>query len=154
MSEEGLDDGSGFYLWNLLKSVSPAIADLGVLPYLVLAAAAIAALAVYAVLSDDAANRYIGSVIALAAAAMILASPHYPWYFAWIVPFLCFAPYPSLLYLTAASPLLYFAPGGPDPTNIRIIFETAMYGPFAVLASLELWHHRRRTAARLVRVEP
>lgn len=154
VSEEGLNYGSGFYVWNLLNSVAPATADLGVLPYLLFAAAVIAALAVHAVLSDEAANRYIRSATALAAAAMILASPHYPWYFAWIVPFLCFAPSPSLLYLTAASPLLYFAPGGPDPANIRIAFETAMYVPFAALAGLELWHHRRRTAARLVRVEP
>lgn len=153
INEEGLGNGSGFFLWDLLKSMAPPIGDIGVVPYLALAAIAIASLATYVVLSDRAANRYVASATALAVAATILMSPHYPWYFAWIVPFLCFAPYPSVLYLTVASPLLYFVPGGPDPHGNRMIFEWAIYGPFAVLAALELWLRRRRSGAAFVRAE-
>ena len=80
----------------------------------------------------------------LAVAAMVLLSPHYPWYFAWIVPFICFTPRLSVLYLTLACPLLYFVPGGPDPEGARMPFEWAMYGPFAALLAFELW--RQRTA--------
>ena len=36
-----------------------------------------------------------------------LTTPRYPWYYAWILPFLCFAPRLSWLYLTGASVLLY-----------------------------------------------
>jgi alpha-1,6-mannosyltransferase len=152
VNEEGLGNGSGFFLWDVLKSVTP-IGGFGVLPYLALAAVAIASLATYVVLSDRAASHYVGSATALAVAATILISPHYPWYFAWIVPFLCVAPYPSALYLTVAGPLLYFVPGGPDPHGNRMIFEWAIYGPFAVLAALELWLRRRRSGAALVRAE-
>jgi alpha-1,6-mannosyltransferase len=140
VSEEDLQSGSGFFLWNLLKSAAPQVGGLGIAPYLVLAAVALASLAIYAVARDKADSHAIASAMALAVAATVLLSPHYPWYFAWIVPFLCFGPLPSVLYLTVASPLLYFVPGGPDPAGARMPFEAAIYGPFAVLACLELRH--------------
>jgi hypothetical protein len=34
-------------------------------------------------------------------------TPRYAWYYAWILPFLCFAPRLAWLYLTGASVLLY-----------------------------------------------
>src|SRR4029077_14604847 len=100
------------------------------------------------------ADRYVASALALAVAAMILVSPHYPWYFAWIVPFLCFAPHPSVLYLTAAAPLLYLVPGGPDPHGARMTVEAAIYGPFAALAAVELLRRRvQRARASWIKVE-
>jgi len=140
VSEEDLQSGSGFFLWNLLKSVEPQVGDLGIVLYLVLAAVALASLAIYVVARDKADSHAVASAMALAVAATVLLSPHYPWYFAWIVPFLCFRPLPSVLYLTVASPLLYFVPGGPDPAGARMPFEAAIYGPFAILACLELRH--------------
>jgi len=140
VSEEELQSGSGFFLWNLLKRVAPQVGDLGIVLYLVLAAVALASLAIYAVARDKADSHAVASAMALAVAATVLLSPHYPWYFAWIVPFLCFRPMLSVLYLTVASPLLYFVPGGPDPAGARMPFEAAIYGPFAVLACLELRH--------------
>jgi alpha-1,6-mannosyltransferase len=152
--EEGMKSGAGFFWWNLLKSVAPSLGDLGIVPYLTLATAAMTSLAIYVVLRDKSVDHYIVWAMALAVAAMILLSPHYPWYFAWIVPFLCFAPYPSVLYLTLAAPLLYFVPGGPDPQGARMTFEAAIYGPFAVLAAVELWHRRAaRPGARWVKAE-
>jgi hypothetical protein len=145
LSEEDLQSGSGFFLWNLVERVAPQFRDLGTGPYLALAAAALASLAIFAVARAKAESRFIASAMALAVTATVLLSPHYPWYFAWIVPFLCFAPMPSVLYLTVASPLLYFVPGGPDPEGARTAFEAAIYGPFAVLACLEV---RQRLAAR------
>ncbi|HLJ20476.1 MAG TPA: glycosyltransferase 87 family protein [Stellaceae bacterium] len=154
VSEEGLRNGSGFFLWNLLTAVVPRAGDLGVTPYLAIAAAALAALAIYAVSREKAESHFIASAMALAVAATVLLSPHYPWYFAWIVPFLCVIPIPSVLYLTAASPLLYFVPGGADPGGARTAFEAAIYGPFAVLACLELRHRlAARAGAKLVEVE-
>jgi alpha-1,6-mannosyltransferase len=152
--EEGLQSGSGFFLWNLLTSVAPPLGALGVVAYLALAAAILAALAIHLMRRDKSADRFVAAAMALAVAAMVLISPHYPWYFAWIVPFLCFAPYPSVLYLTAAAPLLYLVPGGPDPHGARMTVEAAIYGPFAVLATLEPWYRRaRRAGAPWIKVE-
>ena len=139
LHEEGLQNGTGFFLWNLARSVAP-LEHVGPAPYLALAAAALLLLAVRSLFTSE--GRYLASAMTLAVAAMVLLSPHYPWYFAWIVPFICFTPRPSVLYLTVACPLLYFVPGGPDPEGARMRFEWAIYGPFAALVVFELWRQR------------
>ncbi|GGF44988.1 hypothetical protein GCM10011611_59270 [Aliidongia dinghuensis] len=145
---EELVSGSGFFLWSLVEHVAPSLRTLGATPYLALAAAALLALAIDAIRKDRAADHYIASATGLTVVAMVLLSPHYPWYFAWLVPFLCFAPRPSVLYLTVACPLLYFVPGGADPEGTRALYEAAIYCPFAALACLELWRRRgARTGA-------
>ena len=136
LQEEGLQSGAGLFLWNLLRSV-PLLEHAGLALYLAMAVAALLALAVHSVLTAE--GRYLASALTLAVATMVLVSPHYPWYFAWIVPLICFTPRPSALYLTLACPLLYFVPGGPDPEGARMAFEWAIYGPFAVLVAFELW---------------
>src|SRR5262249_26958965 len=110
LDEEGLQGGSGFFLWSLVERIAPQGGDLGAGPYLAIAAAILAALAAYAVMREKADSHATASAMGLAVAATVLLSPHYPWYFAWLVPFLCVVPLPSALYLTAASPLLYFVP--------------------------------------------
>jgi alpha-1,6-mannosyltransferase len=139
LQEEGLQSGTGFFLWNLLRSVAP-LEHVGPALYLAVAAATLVALAVRSLFTAE--GRYLASAMTLAVAAMVLVSPHYPWYFAWIVPLICFTPRPSVLYLTLACPLLYFVPGGPDPEGARMPFEWAIYGPFAVLVAFELWQRR------------
>jgi alpha-1,6-mannosyltransferase len=139
LQEEGLRSGAGFFLWNLARSVAP-LEHLGPAPYLALAAAALLALAIRSLFAAE--NRYLASATTLSVAAMVLLSPHYAWYFAWLVPLICFTPRPSTLYLTLACPLLYFVPGGPDPEGSRIPFEWAIYGPFAALVAFELWQQR------------
>lgn len=152
--EEGLQSGSGYFLWNLVKSMAPPLAALGVLPYVALAAAIMAALALLMLRRDRSADRFIADAMTLAVAAMVLLSPHYAWYFAWIVPFLCLAPRLSVLYLTAAAPLLYLVPGGPDPAGARMTVEAAIYGPFAALLAIELLRRRvRRSRAAWIKVE-
>jgi alpha-1,6-mannosyltransferase len=153
LSEEGLQDGSGFFLWNLLRSTAPLIGHLSVVTYVALAAALLASLSIYVVLKDNL-DPFISAATVLAAAAMVLVSPHYPWYFAWLVPFLCFKAYPSVIYLTVASLLLYFVPGGLDPKGARMAFEAAIYAPFAALAGWELWRHRAaRTSENWTKLE-
>jgi alpha-1,6-mannosyltransferase len=141
LHEEGLQSGAGFFLWNLVSSVTP-LEHTGPAVYLALAAALMLALAVRALFTAE--DRYLGSALTLAVAAMVLLSPHYAWYFAWIVPLICFTPRASVLYLTVACPLLYFVPGGGALEGARAPFEWAIYGPFAVLLAFELW--RQRTA--------
>jgi alpha-1,6-mannosyltransferase len=145
LQEEGLQSGAGFFLWNLLRSVAP-LEDVGPALYLVLAAAVLVSLAVHSLFTAE--GRYLPSAMTVAVAAMVLVSPHYPWYFAWIVPLICFAPVPSVLYLTLTCPLLYFVPGGPDSEGARMAFEWAIYGPFAALLGFELW---RRTGIRWIK---
>ena len=139
LREEGLQSGAGFFLWNLARSVGP-LEHVGPALYLALAAAALLGLAIRGFFTAE--SRYLEAAMTLAVAAMVLLSPHYPWYFAWIVPLLCFTPRLSVLYLTLSCPLLYFVPGGPDPEGARMAFEGAIYGPFAALVAVELWRQR------------
>jgi len=139
LQQEGLESGAGFFLWKILRGF-PALEQAGPALYLTLAGAALLALAVHSVFT--AGDRYLVSALTLAVATTVLLSPHYPWYFAWIVPLICFTPRPSALYLTLACPLLYFVPGGPDPQGARTAFEWAIYGPFAALVVFELWRSR------------
>jgi alpha-1,6-mannosyltransferase len=141
LQEEGLQSGTGFFLWNLLRSI-PVLEHLGPALYLALAAAVLLALAVRALLTAQ--DRYLASAMTLAVAATVLMSPHYPWYFTWIVPLICLTPRASVLYLTAACPLLYFVPGRAEFAAARMPFECAIYLPFAALLAFELW--RQRTA--------
>ena len=134
-----MQSGTAFFLWNLARSVAP-LEHVGPALYLALAAAALLLLAVHSLFTTE--GRYLASAMTLAVAATVLLSPHYPWYFAWIVPLICFTPRPSVLYLTVACPLLYFVPGGPDPAGARMPFEWAIYGPFAALVIFELWRQR------------
>lgn len=139
LEEEELQSGAGFFLWNALRSVAP-LEHVGPALYLALAAATLLAFAVHSLFTAK--DRYLASALTLAVATMVLVSPHYAWYFAWIVPLICFTPRPSAFYLTVACPLLYFVPGGPDPSGARMAFEWAIYGPFAVLVAFELWRRR------------
>lgn len=142
VSEEGLSSGSGFFLWNLAHAALP-IAATGAWPYLIFAGAVLALLGIYVVFSESTDTRYIAAAAWLAAAFTMLLSPHFPWYFTWILTFLCFVPSAAILYLTVASLALHFISGGPDLDGSRMIVESAIYGPFAILAVIEL---RRRLA--------
>jgi hypothetical protein len=149
LEEEGLQSGAGFFVWNLLRNLAP-LEHVGPALYLALAGTALLLLALQSLFTAE--DRYLASALTLAVAAMVLLSPHYPWYFAWIVPLICFTPRPSALYLTLACPLLYFVPGGPDPEGARNAFEWAIYGPFAALVGFELWRQRgARTGIRSIK---
>jgi hypothetical protein len=139
LKEEDLQSGAGFFLWKVFRGLGP-LDHVGAALYLALAGAALAALAVRSLFTAE--YRYLASAMTLAVATTVLLSPHYAWYFAWVVPFICFTPRASVLYLTVACPLLYFVPGGPDVEGARTPFEWAIYGPFAALVVLELWWRR------------
>ena len=102
--------------------------------------------------TDGAAGFYLWSLanaVLPLAGAPVLLSPHYPWYFAWLVVFACLLPCFSLLWLTIAVFLLYLVPVGSQLVrdSSRLIVESIIYLPFAVLAAIE-WRQRRREAPR------
>jgi len=137
VAEEGLDNGTGFFLRNLVMAAVPS-AHIGVAAYLAAAAAILASLGLYIVFSRRAGLHFAAAAAVLAAASTLLMSPHFAWYFTWLLAFLCLVPSAAILYLSVAGLLLYFISGGPDLDGSRMMVEAAIYGPFAVLAVLEL----------------
>jgi alpha-1,6-mannosyltransferase len=144
--EEGFNaGGAGFYLLSLLRHLPP-LAGLTGDAYLIAAAAILLALAVAIVLTRSDAHSPFPAAAVLATTFTILVSPHYPWYFAWLIVFACFVRSIALLWLTNACLLLYLVPVGLHIVrdDYRLAVESIIYGPFAVLAAIDLWYHRRR----------
>ncbi|HEX2151961.1 MAG TPA: hypothetical protein VHG31_08195, partial [Stellaceae bacterium] len=85
----------------------------------------------------------------LAGAFTVLLTPHYPWYFSWLVVFACLVASPALVWLTVTSFLLYLVPVWPQViwNRHRLLVESALYVPFLILAAGELWRFRRRELA-------
>jgi alpha-1,6-mannosyltransferase len=146
--EEGFTaNGVGFFLWNVLQTFPP-FTGLPALFYIAGAATILIALAgAIAFAHDPRTDQFAGAAL-LAGAFMFLLSPHYPWYFAWLIIFPCFAPYVSLLWLTNAALLLYLVQVGTPlmREGYRLLVESVIYGPFAVLAVFDVWRLRRRSA--------
>jgi hypothetical protein len=138
VSEEGVENGHGIFLLQLLASVltlptwaaeAYVAAVLGVLTMLAAWFAFGGPLPAVAGMRLQVLARQ--SVI-LGAVVLVAISPHYPWYFAWLAPLACLAPLPSVLWMLAAAPLL--AHGAVE----TLIVPGAVYIPASVLALVDL----------------
>jgi alpha-1,6-mannosyltransferase len=131
VAEENLASGSGFWLLDAVHYAIP----LPLVAYLAFAAAAMAGLAIGALHRADDSRSSVAWSIALATAALFFASPHYPWYFVWLVALLTAVPWWPAWWLTLVAPLLYCdAKTGHIPFWVGL----ALYGGFAILCGIEV----------------
>ncbi len=142
LAEEGFTSGGGFYPWSVAKAFLP-LGGVSDLVYLAAAACLLAGLALY--VGSRRAGRDVSGAALLAAAFIVLLSPHYPWYFAWLIVFACLTPSAALLWLTLASFLLYLVPVGSQLVrdHHRFLVESALYVPTLALAALDLWRREQ-----------
>ncbi len=145
--EEGLSDGSGLYLWLLLGHLLPVPAAAFRL-FMPAAALILGALAARIYLARGRSGVDLGAALVLAGALAALTSPHYPWYFTWLVPFLPFVPSAAIFYLTCGSTLIYAANWPPS-----FVGGSILYGPYLVLlgrdvARLLPWRTRSAVPAQ------
>jgi hypothetical protein len=138
--EEGMRDGTGVYPWLLLRHLCPALPATAFVAYiavafLILLALEIAILFRHHAPESGAARGHLdlpGAFI-LAVAFTALISPHYDWYLAWLIPFLCFMPCWSVIWLTGASTMMIAAGWPPDFVGGSLIFL-----PFFAIACCEV----------------
>jgi hypothetical protein len=138
--EEGyVNKGGRYFLLAVARGVAP-------IPTAVYAVAAVLALAGLGLAWLIKTRRNVVDVaegsIAMIGLFLLLTTPRYPWYYCWIVPFLCFIPRLGWVYLTGATVLLYtlwFIPN--EYPNLPIWLGAAMYVP--ALAMLAVDHFRR-----------
>jgi hypothetical protein len=130
-AEEGLAQGGGILFVSLLHQagLAPLAAKLG---FAAVAAATLGALAAAALRQGGGTQEMLGFAAALVVATLVLISPHYPWYFCWIVAFIPFFPRASLIYLTVAVFYIYVTE---DPASLWT--GLVIYGPFAALLAAE-----------------
>ena len=66
---------------------------------------------------------------------MLFASPHYAWYFVWLVALLCVAPWWPAFWLTLTAVLLYWETG---TGNIPLWVGFTIYGGFVTLGCVDI----------------
>jgi alpha-1,6-mannosyltransferase len=109
VKEEGIDTGSRYFLLELVQHV-PGFHGVSTTAYMLFAAIVLAALVLWCwktccqnsagALTDGLLKtfnlpreaEFLLPAFALALALMLLFSPHYPWYLAWLIPFLTLVP--------------------------------------------------------------
>jgi hypothetical protein len=132
VAEEGLEQGSGIFLWQLAGTLLH-LPEHAFAFYFPLAAIVMAALGLAAVLLRRERKADLAAAMMLAVTFMILFSPHYPWYFAWLIPFACVHPLAAVIYLTCAASYLHIAIWPPGLGDGLIL-----YGGFALILIGEL----------------
>jgi len=139
--EEGLADGSGFWLLAGLSRLAPLPAqathlyELGIVAGFVLLSLWIARRAA----SADAGVGLCRDTAMLAALATVAISPHYPWYFAWLALPSVVAPLPAVIWLSVAPIALYL-----DPFHERFFWPSLIYLPAAGLCLATIRRRRGR----------
>jgi alpha-1,6-mannosyltransferase len=108
VAEEGFEEGSGIFLWQLARRILP-LPEHAFAFYFPVAAVLMAMLALGAVFLRREPKADLAAAMVLAVAFMFLFSPHYPWYFAWLIPFVCVYPLAGVIYLTCATAYLHIA---------------------------------------------
>lgn len=139
MAEENLTSGSGFWFLDVIgRAVS-----VPVMVYLGVAAAVMTGLAVGSLRRPADPSASLPWATALGTAAMLFASPHYAWYFVWLVALLCVAPWWPAFWPTLTAVLLYWEP---EIGHIPLWVGFAVYGGFVIVGCVDLaW---RSCAAR------
>ncbi|HEY4404184.1 MAG TPA: glycosyltransferase family 87 protein [Xanthobacteraceae bacterium] len=132
VAEEGFEQGSGIFLWQLAGTVLP-LPPHAFAFYFPLAAVVMAALGLAVLFRRSEPKADLAAAMLLAVAFMVLFSPHYPWYFAWLIPFVCIHPRAGVIYLTCAASYLHVSNWPPSVLDGLVI-----YGGFALILLGEL----------------
>jgi alpha-1,6-mannosyltransferase len=144
--ERGIVSGEQFFLLGLIDRL-PGIKLPNTL-FLLFAAVLLLALALWCVLKREDDDRgYLKRSLVLGTVFMVLFAPHFPWYFAWLVLFLCFVPSIPVFYLTVASFVLYGTWITDKPDSVFAL-KGALYIPWAAFALIAFLNRKRRGPGR------
>jgi alpha-1,6-mannosyltransferase len=139
LAEENLASGSGFWVLDLVRRAFPV----PVAVYFAVAATIMTVLAIGALRRPADPLASLPWATALGTAAVLFASPHYAWYFVWLVALLSVAPWWPAFWPTLTAVLLYW---DPETGHIPIWVGFAIYGGFVILACVDI--ARRSVHAR------
>ena len=129
--EQGYVDGTGFFLVLLLRHLGlPAPSGIA---FAIFATLVLAAVALAVALRAQPRHADPAAFLPLATAAVLLVSPHYAWYFAFLLPLLTRVPYAPLLYLTLAA-FIFYLPVIEGAGDWYFTAGLWLYGGFALLA--------------------
>ncbi len=130
-AEENLTSGSGFWLLDIARRAAPV----PFAAYLLTVTTFMAGLAFAALRRPPDPRMSLPWATALAAAAMFFFSPHYPWYFVWLVVLLTAAPWWPAWWLTLTAVLLY---SDAKTGHIPLWVGLTIYGGFVTLCCADM----------------
>ena len=133
--EEGIDSGTRFFLLTVTnRTLHTAIPTAA---YIALCAIIMAAICIWALRRGSQQYAFILSALVIATMLNVFYSPHYPWYYLWLLPYLAIVPWRPAFYLVAASTYLFGtnlgAPGEPM-YHLNIL----LYSGFAFMLAYDL----------------
>ena len=140
-SERGMVSGEQFFLLSVARGLFGA--GVPAWGYLVFAVAVLGVVSLWLMRerrTDE--LRYLKNSLLIASVFMLLLAPHFPWYFAWLIPFLCFVPSVSVFYLTAASFVLYLTWLNDSPERV-LVLKSIIFVPFLILSAAAIWWRRK-----------
>ncbi len=142
--ERGIEGGEQFFLLTVVRRL-PLGFHVPTAAFVVFAVVIGAALSVWMIARRN--ENYIANALIIGSVFVVLVSPHFPWYFAWLVPCLCIIPDAAVIYLTLASFLMYLTWLGDAPNQV-LKMKAGIYVPaFVVCALTVCWRRRRRLSA-------
>ena len=129
--EENLSAGTGFWLLDLLRRVAPV----SLLAYIAAAIGIMGGLSTAALHSRTDTTASLRWAAIIATVTTVLASPHYPWYFVWLVTLLTVASWWPAWWLTVAAVLLYC---DTKTGHVPLWEGFILYGGFALLLGIHV----------------
>ena len=138
--ERGIEGGKDFFLLTVVRRL-PLGFHMPTSAFVIFAVLVGAILSVWMIARRN--ENYIANALIIGSVFVVLVSPHFPWYFAWLIPFLCLIPDPAAIYLTLASFLMYLTWLGDAPNQV-LKMKAGIYVPTLVLFALMVWWRRRR----------
>lgn len=139
-SERGMVSGEQFFLLALARQLFNA--HLPTSAYLVFVFAVLGILSLWMMQfqrGDD--LHYLRNSLAIASVFIVLLSPHFSWYFTWLIPYLCFIPSLAVLYLTLASFVLYLTWLGDSPDRV-LMLKATIFLPALILLLVNSWRRK------------
>lgn len=150
--ERGILSGEQFFLLAAVRRL-PLGFHIPTSVFLIFAILILALLTVWTWQKQTAGNEnYVANALLIATAFTVLLSPDFPWYFAWLLPFLCFVPCVPVIYLTLSSFLIYLTwIYWTDDQALRI--KAAIFVPFFFLVAISLLRSREKSKTTIPAVE-
>ena len=132
--EMGVITGQQFYALSLARKLFGW--ELPPIAYMIATVLVMSAIALWVLLRRTKTEDYLKHAMVLATATTVLFTPHFSWYFCWLVFFLCFTPRLAVFYLTIANLFLYATWLGDSPDDMFLI-NSVIYLPALLLAIID-----------------
>jgi alpha-1,6-mannosyltransferase len=141
--ERGIESGEHFFLLSAIRRL-PLGFHVPTAAFVVFAIVILGGLAVWMLRRQQRGDEdYIANALVMASAFTVLVTPHFSWYFAWLIPFLCFIPSVPIYYLSLSSLLLYLTWLYWADTQV-FKNKAVIFVPFFFLLAVTTWLRRRK----------